>query len=142
MTDQLADLKTSNSALKAQLDVTTQAHAALLNEITNPDRQMSIDRDGRTSPMSEDDSGWWSDSGIGGEEGTEMSSPDLRSMRRGSRAASWISSNGASNSRPHEGGEVKLLKKENLRLREEIDRLEAVLEDCSIVLGGMEGMKR
>lgn len=41
-----------------------------------------------------------------------------------------------------ETGEVKQLRKENLRLQEEVERLEGVLEDCSIVLGGMEAMRR
>jgi hypothetical protein len=146
LTDQLNDLKTSNSALKAQLDVTSQAHAALLTEITNPDRRGSVNAqyDGRTSPQSsEDDSGWWSDSGIGAEEEDHtltQTSPDLRSMRRGSKATSWLS--GRRSTSPAEAGEAKLLRKENARLREEIERLESVLEDCSIVLGGMEAMKR
>jgi len=43
---------------------------------------------------------------------------------------------------PESTGEAKLLKKENLRLREEVERLEAVLEDCSIVLGGMDAIRR
>ena len=68
-----------------------------------------------------------------------QSSPDLRPMRRGSRATSWLSSHRSTS--PAEVGEVKLLKKENARLRDEIDRLEAVLEDCSIVLGGMEAKR-
>ena len=56
-------------------------------------------------------------------------------MRRGS-GAQW-----GRRASP-ETGEVKLLRKENLRLQEEVERLEGVLEDCSIVLGGMEAMRR
>ena len=146
LTDQLNDLKTSNSALKAQLDITSQAHASLLSEITNPNNPhtFSDNSDGRLSPQSEgDDSGWWSDSGLGAEEEDTMTlrsvSPGRGSglMRRGS-GAQW-SRNGMS---PESTGEAKLLRKENLRLREEVERLEAVLEDCSIVLGGMDAIRR
>jgi hypothetical protein len=144
LTDQLHDLKTSNLALKAQLDITSQAHASLLSEITNPNSPHTFSDDGRLSPQSEgDDSGWWSDSGLGPEEDDKMTlrsvSPGRGSglMRRGS-GAQWAR-NGMS---PGEGGEVKLLRKENLRLREEVEGLEGVLEDCSIVLGGMDAMRR
>jgi hypothetical protein len=105
---------------------------------------MSSDTTGRLSPQSEgDDSGWWSDSGLGAEEEDAMTigrsvSPSRGLMRRGSSAGHWLQ--GRRSTSPAEPGEVKLLRKENLRLREEVDRLEGVLEDCSIVLGGMEGM--
>ena len=96
------------------------------------------------SPQSEaDDSGWWSDSGFGAEEDDTLtfarpkspSSSAERLMRRGSSAGSWLQRRSIS---PGESGEVKLLRKENLRLREEIERLEGVLEDCSMVLGGLD----
>lgn len=141
LTEQLADLRMSNSALKTQLDVTSQAHASLLLEITNPNGAATICDDGRMSPTSEgDDSGWWSDSGLGAEEEdtvtVQSTSPARGLMRRGSTAAHWLQSRRSTS--PAELGEVKLLHKENLRLREEIDRLEGVLEDCSFVLGGGE----
>lgn len=97
------------------------------------------------SPQSEaDDSGWWSDSGIGAEEDdtltfTRSTSPPFSAggpMRRGSSAGNWLRRKSMS---PGEPGEIKLLQKENLRLREEIERLEGVLEDCSMVLGGLDG---
>ena len=132
LTDQLTDLRTSNYALKTQLDVTTKAHASLLNEITGGTTRSSFD-DGRMTPRSEDDdSGWWSDSGIGAEEDDTVSNGGL--MRRGSSAGAWLKRQSHSSG---ENGEMKLLRKENLRLREEIERLEGVLEDCSMVLGGM-----
>src|SRR5579859_5904627 len=58
LTDQLTDLRTSNAALKAQLDITSQAHASLLTEITNPNGARSLSPhalsdDGRLSPQSE-----------------------------------------------------------------------------------------
>ena len=146
MTEQLADLRMSNSALKAQLDITSQAHASLLTEITDPNTRTSICVDRSMSPESEgDDSGWWSDSGLGAEEEdtfsvARASSPVPGLMRRGSRAANWLQSRRSSS--PAEPGEVKLLRKENLRLREEIERLEGVLEDCSVVLGGIDGVTR
>ena len=132
LTEQINDLKTSNSALKIQLDVTSQAHATLLTEITNPERQITITSDGRTSPLQSegDDSGWWSDSNVDGEDDNIT---DTRPMRRGNSAANWLGSRRSTS--PPSAGEVKLLRKENLRLREEVDRLEAVLEDCSLVLG-------
>lgn len=129
----------SNSALKVQLDVTSQAHASLLTEITNPSARPSLDV--TMSPGSEgDDSGWWSDSGsIGAEDDTltlaRSASPARGLMRRASTAARWLNRRSAS---PGEAGEVKLLRKENMRLREEVERLEGVLEDCSVVLGGLE----
>jgi len=147
MTDQLADLRMSNSALKTQLDVTSKAHASLLTEITNPNARSSISRDGSMSPESEgEDSGWWSDSGLGAEEDDTLTvarstSPVRGLMRRGSSAAQWLQSRRRSPS-PPATGEVKLLRKENLRLREEVDRLESVLEDCSFVLGSVDGTGR
>ena len=98
------------------------------------------------SPESEgDDSGWWSDSGIGAEEddtltftrSTTPASSVGGLMRRGSSAGKWLQRRSISASEP---GEMKLLRKENLRLREEIERLEGVLEDCSMVLGGLDGV--
>jgi hypothetical protein len=144
LTDQLDDLRTSNAALKTQLDITSQAHACLLTEVTNPDGNVSISENGRMSPQSEgDDSGWWSDSGLDAEEGdtltlAQSSSPSGGLMRRGSSAGNWLRRRSTS---PVAPGEVKLLRKENMRLREEIERLEGVLEDCSIVLGGMRDSK-
>jgi len=142
LTEELADARTSNSALKAQLDVTSQAHASLLTEITSPSSRPCIsERDLTMSPESEgDDSGWWSDSGsMGAEEDTltlaRSASPAGGLMRRGSTAARWLNRRSAS---PGEAVDVKLLRKENIKLREEVERLEGVLEDCSIVLGGME----
>jgi hypothetical protein len=143
LTDQINDLRTSNAALKQQLDVTSQAHAALLTEITNPTGCVPTCEDGRMSPQSEaDDSGWWSDSGIGADEDDSLTSvgspsPPKGIMRRGSAAGHWLRGSLNSSSEP---GEVKLLRKENLRLREEIERLEGVLEDCSMVLGGINGI--
>lgn len=102
---------------------------------------MSSD-DGRLSPQSEgDDSGWWSDSGLGVEE--EEDRMTMRSVSPG-RGAGLMRGTGAQWGRggSPETGEVKLLRKENSRLREEVERLEGVLEDCSIVLGGMEAMRR
>jgi len=142
LTEELADSRMSNSALKVQLDVTSQAHASLLTEITSPSGRPSIsERDVTMSPASEgDDSGWWSDSGsIGAEDDTltmaRSASPARGLMRRGSSAAHWLNRRSAS---PGEPGDIKLLRKENMRLREEVERLEGVLEDCSVVLGGME----
>jgi hypothetical protein len=134
----------SNSALKKQLDVTSQAHASLLTEITSPSGRPSMsERDVSMSPESEgDDSGWWSDSGsIGaGEDDTltlaRSSSPARGLMRRGSSAGHWLNRRSTS---PSDPGEIKLLRKENIRLREEVERLEGVLEDCSVVLGVLEG---
>jgi hypothetical protein len=65
-------------------------------------------------------------------------SPSRGLMRRGSSAAHFLQ--GRRSASPPEPGEVKLLRKENMRLREEVERLESVLEDCSIVLGGMDAM--
>jgi hypothetical protein len=134
LTDELNDLRTSNAALKRQLDVTSQAHASLLTELTNPGGRISSD-DGAMSPVGEDgeDSGWWSDSGIGAEEDDTMTLAPSPSMKRGSMAGDWH----RRSSSPGDVGEVKLLRKENQRMREEIQRLEGVLEDCSMVLGGL-----
>jgi hypothetical protein len=140
LTDQLADLRTSNSALKTQLDVTSQAHASLLNEITNPSGRTSISENGGISPQSEgEDSGWWSDSGLGAEEDNTLTlarstSPSGGLMRRGSSAGNWLQRRSVSS---YDSSEIKTLRKENLRMREEIERLEGVLEDCSMVLGGL-----
>jgi hypothetical protein len=96
------------------------------------------------SPESDDeDSGWWSDSGFGAEEDDAMTlagstSPSQGAMRRGSSAGRWLQRRSTS---PGEPGEIKLLRKDNIRLREEIDRLEGILEDCSMVLGGMDSRK-
>ena len=107
------------------------------------------------TPQSEDGDEW-SDSGLGVEEddtltvgsrrasslgaGDDMDGAAARSvsparglMRRGSSAANWISRNAASS----QSSELKNLRKENFRLREEIERLEGILEDCSMVLGGL-----
>jgi hypothetical protein len=65
-----------------------------------------------------DDSGWWSDSNGDDEDG-------------GMRRRSWLRKSEEKTS----AGEAKLLRKENFRLREEVERLEAVLEDCSMALG-------
>jgi len=155
LTEQLTDLRTSNSALKAQLDITSKAHASLLSEITDPHGLATIPANGRMTPQSEDGDEW-SDSGLGVEEddtltvgsrrgsalgvGDEIDSAAARSvsparglMRRGSSAANWI----ARNSISPPNGELKNLRKENFRLREEIERLEGILEDCSVVLGGL-----
>jgi hypothetical protein len=141
LTDQQTDLRTSNSALKKQLDITSQAHASLLTEITNPNGRPSLSEDVTMSPpQSEgDDSGWWSDSGMAAEEDdsfTSSSSSGEGLMRRGSSAGNWLQRRSISTSEP---GEVKLLRKENLQLRDEIERLEGILEDCSMVLGGLDG---
>lgn len=87
------------------------------------------------SPASEvdEDSGWWSDSGIGAEEDDTMTLGRSPSMKRGSMAGDWH----RRSSSPVDPGEIKLLRKENQRMREEIQRLEGVLEDCSMVLGGL-----
>ena len=144
LTEQLTDLRTSNSALKAQLDVTTQAHASLLNEITSLNCHPSIVEEGRMSPQSEgDDSGCWSDSGLGAEDDTLTYTRDSSTgrglMRRGSGVANWLQRRSSTSG---ESGEIKLLRKENMRLREEVERLESVLEDCSIVLAGLDTRDR
>src|SRR5205809_3041157 len=124
LTDQLADLRTSNSALKKQLDTISQSHASLLSDITNPNGRHSISEGVPMSPPSEgDDSGCWSDSGIGPEEDmTFMRSESPSSfggglMRsRGNSAGNWRKT--VSNS-TCESGEIKLLRAENLRLHQE-----------------------
>ena len=137
LTDELADLRTSNTALKKQLDITSQAHASLLTEITNPTAaRISVSDDAsHMSPMSEgdEDSGWWSDSGIGVEDDDTTAVARSPSMKRGSIAGDWH----RRSSSPIDSGEIKLLRKENQRMREEIQRLEGILEDCSMVLGGL-----
>jgi hypothetical protein len=120
----------------------TQAHASLLNEITNPGGLAMTSDEGRMSPHSEDaDSGWWSDGREEDDDETLTVATSITSNSefvRGSSAGNWIRRRSGS----PEGGEVKILRKENIRLREEVERLEGVLEDCSIVLGGMDGMRR
>ena len=133
MTEQLTDLRTSNEALKKQLDITSQAHASLLDEITSSNGRRSISED--------DDSGWWSDSGIGAEEDDTLTptmsrSPPRGGMKRGSMAGDWLQRKSTA---PAENIDVKMLLKENLKLRGEIERLEGILDDCSMVLGGMDG---
>ena len=133
LTDELADLRTSNAALKKQLDITSQAHASLLTEITNPTATRPLSDDASHMSLMSDgdeDSGWWSDSAVGAEEDDTIA---LASMKRGSIAGDWH----RRSSSPVDPGEIKLLRKENQRMREEIQRLEGVLEDCSMVLGGL-----
>jgi len=153
LTEQITDLRTSNYALKQQLDITSKAHASLLTEITDP-RGLATISDSPMTPQSEDEVDEWSDSGLGVEEddtltvgsrrgsslGAEIEDASPRSgsparslIGRGNSATNWISRN--STSAPT--GELKYLRKENFRLREEIERLEGILEDCSIVLGGL-----
>jgi hypothetical protein len=127
-----------------QLDVTSQAHASLLTELTNTNGLVSISDVRKLSTHSEDDdSGWWSDSGMEAEEDDTLTMarsvrPSEGHMRRGSSAGNWLRRRSAS---PTESTEIKSLRKENLQLREEIERLEGVLDECSMVLVGMEGMK-
>ena len=96
------------------------------------------------SPQSEgDDSGCWSDSGLGAEDDTLTYTRDSSTgrglMRRGSGVANWLQRRSSTSG---ESGEIKLLRKENMRLREEVERLESVLEDCSIVLAGLDTRDR
>jgi hypothetical protein len=90
------------------------------------------------SPPSDDDSGWWSDHEIEDDNLTVATSITSTSegLVRGS-AGNWRRRSGS----PSEPSELKNLRKENIKLREEVERLEGVLEDCSVVLGAMEGMR-
>lgn len=139
LTEQLEDLRISNAALKTQLDITSRTHAALLTEITTVGKGIpaTIPSERLSSESEDDDSGWWSDSAEDAEDNRDTwvrppspSAPNTL-MRRGSVAANWL----RRTSKPSaSSGEINLLRKENIRLRDEVNRLEKMLEGCTATL--------